>query len=266
MSLYRLQSRDLKGLDSNKAVDFFRRLLWSEASRVHVGNHLIDAPDCINVGDGGLDAIILDAKPSSEELIPNGTSGFQIKSSDLSPSGCKKELKTAQGDLKPAIRSLLEKNGTYILVLFEEMPPETLKREREKAIFEELCNLGFTPRIRVYTINQLIGYAEKFPALVSWLKGYEIACLPYEKWANNRDVSYPKTYFADDQRDSIKKEIRETIRNPERNSTVLRITGSSGLGKTRLIFESLSPEDLRNIVLYTTAGAFKIRFSKMHCL
>src|SRR5215207_2442252 len=72
-------------------VRFFRKLLWAETSRVGISRHLIDVPDCINVGDGGLDAFIDHAQPYSEDIIPAGNTGFQIKSSDLKPQQCKNE-------------------------------------------------------------------------------------------------------------------------------------------------------------------------------
>jgi len=72
MNVYSLHSNDLKNLDPDRAVEFFRGLLWDEASRVSIGRQLIDVPDCINVGDGGLDAVIEDATPSSDEVIPSG--------------------------------------------------------------------------------------------------------------------------------------------------------------------------------------------------
>lgn len=252
-----MQSKDLKDLGPDRAVDFFRRLLWAEALRVSIGRHLIDAPDCINVGDGGLDIVIENVTPASEEVIPAGISGFQIKSSDLKPAECIRELHS-NGNLKLGIKRVLDANGVYVLVLFEEMPPETMKRDREIAILEELSKLGYrSPKIRVYTISQLISFAERFPALVSWLKGYQIVFLPYQKWANNRDVSYPREYVFDDQRESIINGIRETLRSFEGSSRIFRIAGLSGLGKTRLAFEALSPDDLKNTVLYTTAGSLK---------
>ena len=56
------------------------------------GRILMNVPQCINVGDGGIDALIENAAPSFDEVIPPGTSGFQIKSSDLSPNKCRLEL------------------------------------------------------------------------------------------------------------------------------------------------------------------------------
>ena len=261
MKVYGLQSNDLKNLGQDRAVEFFRRLLWNEGSRVGIGKNLIDVPDCINVGDGGLDSIVRDAASSSDEIIPPGLSGFQIKSSDLPPGDCKKELhqnKNLQNPIKPEIHRLLDNHGTYILVLFGDITPR-MKRRREEAIREELVRMGYVdPKIRVYTTNQIMGFAERFPSLVAWLKGYPYECLPYQKWANNRDVSSPKVFIEDEQRENIINEIREKLRDSERQHTpIFRITGLSGLGKTRLVFETLSPDDLQSRVIYVRAESFK---------
>jgi hypothetical protein len=209
------------------------------------------------VGDGGLDVVIENATPVSEDVIPSGVSGFQIKSSDLQPAECKREL-YSNGNLKSGIKRVLDKNGVYVLVLFVDMPSETMKGDRKNAIMEELLKLGYTsPKIRIYTINQMIGFAERFPGLVSSLKGYPIECIPYQIWANHKDVSDPKTFVLDDQRKNIINEIRETLRNSDGRSRIFRIAGLSGLGKTRLAFEALSPDDLKNTVLYTTAEGVK---------
>lgn len=260
MSVYNLQADDLKNLGQYRAVELVRRLLWAESSRVGISRNLLEVPDCINVGDGGLDSVIEDAKPSSEDVIPSGPSGLQIKSSDLEPAECKKELhqhRSRQNPLKPEIKRLLDKDGIYILVLFADIT-YPMKRRREEAVREELRRMGYTsPKIRIYTLNQIMSFVERFPSLVAWLKGYPSECLPYDKWAENRDVSSPKVFVYDEQRTSIAMEIGEKIRNPEGGKTpIFRITGLSGLGKTRLAFETLSPDDLRNKTIYVRAKSF----------
>jgi len=79
---FELKAFDLENLGTDSVVDFFRNLLWGESSRVGIGRNLIDVPSCINVSDGGLDAVIENASPSSEEVIPSGISGYQIKATD----------------------------------------------------------------------------------------------------------------------------------------------------------------------------------------
>ena len=261
MSVYELQSSDLENLGQDKAVELFRRILWAESSRVGMGRSLLEVPDCINVGDGGLDSVIENAKPSVEDVIPSGLSGFQIKSSDLGPAACKKELhqrEDLQNPLKPEIKRLLDNDGTYGLVIFANITVP-MKRRRQDAIKAELSEMGYTdPKIRVYSINQIMSFVQRFPSLVAWLKGYPVECLPYNIWAENRDVRIPRIFVADGLRTDIAEEIRERIRKPDDDETpTFRISGLSGLGKTRLIFETLSPDDLRNKAIYVQGRAFR---------
>jgi uncharacterized RDD family membrane protein YckC len=60
---FTLHVSDLTSLGQDRAVDSFRRLLWAEAGRVGVGRNIINVPQCINVGDGGVDAYVKDASP-----------------------------------------------------------------------------------------------------------------------------------------------------------------------------------------------------------
>ena len=170
ISPFTLQISDLTKLGQDRAVDFFRRLLWAEATRVTIGRHLIDVPQCVNVGDGGLDAIIADAKPLFDEVIPEATSGFQIKSGDLAPSECKKELHqegNLKKSIKPEIKRLLDRKGTYVLALFPDIVGQK-KARREEAIKRELKNLGYRrAKVRLYTANQIAGFVERYPALVA---------------------------------------------------------------------------------------------------
>lgn len=69
-SPFTLQVNDLLPLGPDWAVEFFRRLLWAEAANVEVARDLIDVPQCINIGDGGIDAFIDQARPSNDDLIP----------------------------------------------------------------------------------------------------------------------------------------------------------------------------------------------------
>ncbi len=259
MNLFSLKSDDVINLGAKGAVIFFRELLWAESSRVKIGRHLINVPDCINVGDGGLDALIENADPLSEDVIPKGTSGFQIKSSDLHPKKCKKELhikKDLKEPLQPGIKRVLDDNGIYIMVLFAELTDPPIQ-ERYKAILEELKRNGYTdPEVRLYTANKIIGFAERFPALIAKLKHPLLECIPYETWSEDINISTPKQFIKDEKRTKIIEEIREKLRDNDDEAVFIRITGLLGVGKKRLSHESLSTFDLKNSVIYVRSEGF----------
>jgi hypothetical protein len=252
---FTLDPDNLKDLDPVMAVRFFRRLLWAEASRVGVGGHLVTVPECINMGDGGIDAYIEDANPSPEDLIPSGTTGFQVKSSDLSPGACKRELH--KGDdldspIKPEIKRVLEAGGNYVLVLFADIP-STQRKEREKAIRDELDRFGYNNPIRIYVADQIAEFANQFISLVAWLTPSLRDSLPYDSWAKRSDIQSPSVFVYDEDRKIWVDDIRTKLRDPGNACPIFRVTGLSGIGKSRLVFETLSPYDLRNRVIYISA-------------
>ncbi len=257
---FTLEVGDLTNLGQDRAVDFFRRLLWAEAARVGISLNLVDVPDCINVGDGGIDAVVRDAVPSNADVICHGTNGFQIKSSDLSPEECRKELHQGndpQKPIKPEVKRILDAGGTYILVLFADLTYQK-KRNREVKVTSELTESGYpNPKFRIYTSNQLAGFAERFPSLVVWLKGSLESCQDYDSWSQNSDIRSPQQYIEDEKRSSIEVEVQQKLRNPNGKCPVFRLTGLSGIGKTRFVFELLSEFDFRNRVIYVHADQLR---------
>ena len=251
-----LRAHELKNLGQDRAVDFFRRLLWAESARVGIGRNLIDVPACINVGDGGVDAVIEKVFPSSDEVIPSGISGFQIKAGNLQPNKCKKELhedRNLDRPIKPGILNLIKQGGTYVLVLFADITKESSLFENRKTAKEELerCCKTSNLKVRLYTITHLMGFTERFPSLIAWLRG-GLYFLPYTEWAKQRYMQKPSRIFNDKVRDEIIKEIRGEINNSfiKKQRAVLRIMGLPGLGKTRLVLEALKEEHMKNSIIY----------------
>ena len=257
--LFSLQPSDLANLRPEQSVEFMRRLLWAEARRVGIGGHLVTVPDCINTPDGGVDATIEDAAPTDNSLILPGLTGYQIKSSDLSPKKCREELygqNKIENPLKPEIKRILDAGGNYVLVLFANLTPQQITR-RQNALNEELGKHNVSPdRVRLLTPDKLAPMCERFPSVVSWLKQLD-HIFPYSVWADNGSIREPKTFVADDMRERIIEDIHKRLRDNGGDAAVIRVNGLPGIGKTRLVFESLSPDDPRNQVIYAqTADEF----------
>jgi hypothetical protein len=253
MTLLNLTVNDLTRFTPQQALDFFRSLLWAESVRVSVSRNLLNVPDRINVGDGGLDATIEDAFPDADDVIPRGYSGFQIKKGDLGPSRCKQELHKAgdPNELKDGVKKVMDNGGTYVLVLFAEAE-DAKYTSRRSAIIEELERCGYSkPRVRLYTANQILSFAERFPRFNRFPE-----CVDYEHWTNFGDVRLPINFVADDSRTQAISAIRDKLRESRLDACVMRIEALSGLGKTRLAYEALKDYDLRNITIYVKAEEF----------
>ena len=259
MEPFSLHPNDLQGIDSTRAVDFMRKLLWAEAARVGVGQHLFLVPSNINTADGGLDATIEWAEPTDDGVIPQGKSGFQIKASDLLPGACVKELhvkKEIGNPLSPAVKNLLDAGGTYVLVLFASLTSQQ-KFRREEKLRSHLESLGYqSGSVRLYTRDQLADMAGRFPAIIVWQKGISWHGISHATWSSNRDISAPNSFVNNSGRKVAMEAIWERLRAPGEECPVFRLTGLPGIGKTRFAFETLSPDDLKNRVIYTDATRF----------
>lgn len=256
-SVFSIKTENIIHLSPIDSVKFFRKLLWAEANRVGISRYLIDVPECINVGDGGIDAIIEDADPNDVEVIPYGTTGFQIKSADLSPEECKKELHVngcLDEPLKPEINRILDEGGNYILVLFADITPRK-RINRRKNIRKELKQFGYDNDVRIYTASQLVEFANRHVALVC---EYEqiMDGIPYSKWANQKYMQIPKTFIVDSQRENWIDHIRKELMNRQEQAQIFRVTGLSGIGKTRLVFEALNIDGIKQLVVYINADYF----------
>ncbi|MBN2090408.1 hypothetical protein JW964_12415, partial [candidate division KSB1 bacterium] len=255
---FTISTKDLTILSPERAVIFFRRLLWAEASKVGIGKYLINCPDCINVADGGIDAHVINASPQSDNMIPIGTSGFQIKASDLSPCKCKKELhqgENLKNPLKSEIVRILENQGTYVLVLFAEITPQQIT-DRKNAISEELKQYGYNNSIRIYTANIIQGFAEQFISIKTWFKADSNQCLSFDKWGEYSDINQPKKFVLNPNRSQVIEGIKTKLRNPDNKCPVFRIVGLPGIGKTRIVYEALNDYDLKSRVVYLKADQF----------
>lgn len=249
---------DLRSLGPENAVLFFRELVWAAAADVGVPRSSVHVPTRIHVGDGGLDAKIEDADPAREDFIPAGDSGYQVKSSGMSYSSWKDDVRGGDG-LQPRIERLLDDDGTYVLVVFEEMVGESSdrsdmdKRERwEYTLQKEFADKGYDDAdVRVYDTSRLAGFVSDFPSLIAQLKDLDPA-RDYSTWARSERVS-GSPFIADSSREQKIEAIRDLLRSPHDECPVVRVTGLPGIGKTRLVYEALAPDDLQTRVLYLHA-------------
>ncbi|RLM83618.1 ATP-binding protein [Halobellus sp. Atlit-38R] len=258
-----LTDTEIQHLNPNQAVEFFRELLWAEASETDVIQSSTHVPTAITVPDGGLDAKIENAIPSREDIIPAGDSGFQIKSSDMEPKKCRQEVRSDSGSgLKSRIDELLDNGGTYIMVVFEELvgvAPQHNKDKLERrkiALEEEFEDHGYPDAdVRIYDCSKLVGFVNGFPALIAKYKGIDHV-VDHSTWSRSatRDV---EEFFPDEKREEQIESIREILRDPNEHCPVIRVTGLPDVGKTRLVYEALAEDDLQERVIYSRAREFE---------
>lgn len=256
-ALNEVKPDDLAALTQKSAVSLIRNLLWAECSRVGVEKNLIEAPRCINSPEGGLDACIGNfVDPSSDELIPRGVSGFQIKTAYYSPAVVAEILHKDEDKyqvLQIGIQRILHLGGTYVLILLGNANGyQGNSGDYRAEIINELEKCGRrNPRVRVYSIFDVVKFVNHHPALVAGLTGNQIF-RNYQKWEDNLSLEFKTRFILDEKRAKAISEIRKIVTGKKAGNqpTVVRVTGDPGVGKTRLLFEALGPDNLKNRVIY----------------
>jgi hypothetical protein len=128
-TLLTVKNEHLELFSAEGAVDFFRELLWAEATSLGIGKNLINVPSAITVADGGIDAEVRDAQVSGGQgIIKPGLTRYQIKTGDfiVSQDGYIREIlfKEKSKELKARVKSCLDNDGTLVVVLFGWDNPE----------------------------------------------------------------------------------------------------------------------------------------------
>ena len=252
---------ELGKLDSKQGTDLFLRLLRCEAVANGLGPKDVVLSSNINAPDGGIDAKV-DNSPISGSLLEKGSTYYQIKTGDSfkpwQPSALKKELfgksnaTPSKQRLGSEVKNCLEQDGTYALVTFGYDLLPTHHTEIVKLLTDLFNKCGYsTPRVLVYGQGQIVGELGKYPSICLDLIGLDDAgFMSIEGWQNNAQMQGKFEYGSD--RETLIKDIRATLL--ENAVQHIRIIGEPGIGKTRLVLETLDDDEISSSVIYVPTG------------
>ena len=262
-SIFTVGNEDLQRLSPGGAVDFFRELLWAEATNVGIAKNLINVPSAITCADGGIDAEVQGTgiAAAGQGIIKQGLTRYQIKTGSFSPSsdGDIKSVLFREGtnELKPRVKSCIDRGGTLIIVLFGWDNPETADDQHINKFKEKLTLIDAKyqdAKIEIWGQNKLKSFLKPFPSLVLDLK--RISSLPFQthkSWSQNKDMQ--QTLIKSTDFDQKAGAIQELLRSPE-GARHIRVIDEAGGGKTRFVLEATNTDDLAPLVLYTRATKF----------
>lgn len=266
-TIFTVKNENLERLNSQEAVDLFRELLWAEATNTGVLKNLINVPSAITVADGGIDAEVKDANViGGQGLIKEGLTRYQIKTGDFSLTEAHiKDIlfKNDTKELKPRVKSCLDKNGTLVVVLFGWDQPQTEDDkfiERFKKILVDIDPKYSNAKIEIWLQNHLISFLKLFPSLALQVNGRDrLRFQTHRSWSQNDDMA--KEFKAGkEQKDFISNLQTELRRNGK--TVHVCVYGEPGIGKTKLVLEATRADDLQPLVTYCDA-ATKFRDSDL---
>lgn len=238
-----IETADIVALGASDITDLCNELIWTELRRASLPINSADLTHEINHPDGGIDAwVSWEAGPGGLDFIPSRLTGYQFKSGEITPAAAGRELvNAADSDLKPRIKELFLRGGTYVLVVskrdlshHEKLP--YIEKMRE-SVERFLGSGGY--EFRVYGVADLKGHAQKWVPATAFVVRASGREHPSElkfvdEWASER--AYQNEYVPIDRNVLIGTAIKAALRT---KGQIFRLDGLPGLGKSRLALQSV---------------------------
>lgn len=250
MNLFELEAADLSTLDDSELRELVGRLC--EAELVEQGGQT----SCVTWGgaqeapDGGLDVSVKNALGiRSPNFIPRVNTGFQVKKHSMGKAACRKEMEDG-GKPKPILEELATQKGAYIIVSGKDDCSDRMLSERLIGMREGINSLPNSGELHLdfYGRDRLSAWLRRHPSVLLWVRsrlGKPLAgWRPYDRWAatpldQNDDLltdDHPCVIDENSgskERKSVSEGIQLTRERLKKAGSTVRITGLSGVGKTR---------------------------------
>jgi hypothetical protein len=285
--IFNVDLSQIEKLDSKQLVELLKKLLHAEAQKFGIGLRGVSVTLQITVPDGGEDGRI-EWKEHLEQTdyIPSRFCVFQskaIKAAKMTKAEWKKEVWTKASQKKGSIRELndalkdaIENNGSYIGFTSGVLIESKKSKDRIDGIKEGIREARANPdslKIDIYDAEKIADWVREHPAVAVWLnerqsglslRGFQTV----ERWGKRPDiVSNPqvqdeaKRFLIGNKNvspkdnsipfDKAKERIADYLFEPKKT---IRVIGSSGVGKTRFVYEVLRDNtSITKIALATSA-------------
>lgn len=219
-----------------------RLLIAAEAAKAGMRGEQFQLNLIEDTPDGGVDAALNRANATA--WLPPGDSVWQFKRSDLPPAACSKELKGA-GWAQDRIRD----GATYRLVIGHALTPQKLGKRRDalRLAAEELGLEFQDDTFEVIDANQLATWITEFPSIAvhEALGGPGNIAVTIERWAASNRLQ--EIWVPCPTRQAVVDAVSRLGAGELRD---LRLEGDSGVGKTRLVLETLVVSEAAPLVAY----------------
>jgi hypothetical protein len=284
--IFDVDSSQIEKLDSKQLVELLKKLLHAEAQLAGISLCGVSVPLQITIPDGGEDArISWQGGLEKTNYLPSRFCIFQSKATKAANMGAaawKKEVwtkpsqkKNSTRELNDALKKVINENGSYI-GFTAAILVGSKKDDRIKGIKDGILEAGANPdplNIDIYDANKIAAWVEEHPAVAVWLneRQSELSLRGFqtiERWGKKHDIGSisqvedKETRFLIGSKnvslkdnsipfDKAKERIADYLSEPKKN---IRVIGSSGVGKTRFVYEVLRDETtIAKVALATSA-------------
>lgn len=259
-SLWDVPISSIISLSPERSITLIRAILRAECGYAKLGPSALTISDRLMTPDGGIDAEVNTSHVQIPEdcIFSPGITGFQIKSgTTFKPwtlNSIKAELLNKKGELCSEIERLIKRKGYYsIICTGHDLTPEQ-RNDAKALIVDILAEKGFKKleaKVDVLGASQIAEFSERYPETASLLTADPVLeAWTLEEWQH--DAHMTNAFEESTKQTEIISYIRAGLQGEAKH---IRILGEAGLGKTRIVLESLKDETISPYVLYIRHGS-----------
>ena len=242
---FEVLENDIKNLSDVNLTRLLRLLLHLEAKKYNIPASSIKVSLEITVPDGGEDGRIRwDGEIEKTNWITNNNTMYQCKAvKSFGPMACREEvLNEDQTEIKQKIDELLNSKGAYVIMTTARAQD---KEKNIKAIREEFKEkkkkYADSCEVLFYDCVEVAAWSNEYPSAIREVfrmvnKGMRYEFQTWSEW--NKSEEHKFKYVPYEKFDLNIQQLKDHYQGVNK---IARITGLSGLGKTRLAFEAFRP-------------------------
>ncbi|MFG6565347.1 hypothetical protein ACGYLI_14095 [Sulfitobacter sp. 1A13421] len=275
MAIFDIEKDDLLRLSDERLEELIARLAESEVAAHGHSPASVSWSGSIKAPDEGIDIHVeVDASELETGFLSRPNTVLQSKKDSMPKSAIAAEM-LKDGELNPTIANQAQIGGSYIIVSLADDCSPPMKKDRLEAMRAAMANDPNKDNIHLdfFDRSKLVQWVRQHPSVLLWLKGklgqgYS-GWQPYGAWSNppkgstDTLISAPGvTVHVPTERGqelSIEDAIEPMRRLIRTSNKAIRITGLSGVGKTRIVQalfdETVGDDPLdRTIAVYVDTG------------
>lgn len=275
MAIFDIEKDDLLRLSDERLEELIARLAEAEVAALGYSPASVSWSGSIKAPDEGIDVHVqVDAPTLETGFLSRPATVLQSKKDSMPKSAISAEM-LKDGNLNPTIANQAKAAGSYIVVSLADDCSPPMKRERLTAMQAAVACDPNKDKIHLdfFDRSKLAQWVRQHPSVLLWLKGklgqgYS-GWQPYGAWSNppkgspDALISAPGVTIHVPSESGQKFSIEDAIEPMRRlictSKKAVRITGLSGVGKTRIV-QSLFDETVgddpldRTVAVYVDTG------------
>jgi hypothetical protein len=250
MRFFEIEAKDISGLNDGDLRELVGRLCEAELVQGGLPTSSVTWGGAQEAADGGLDVSVkAKGQLTISNFVPRSATGYQVKKHSIGKTACKKEMQAGSA-AKPVIAELAKIGGAYIIVSGKDDCSDRMLADRLDGMQEAVATLENKADLKLdfYGRDRIATWLRQHPGVSLWVRhklGKPLSgWRPFGRWAATPSEmgdefltdDYPCVLLANSPADGpqpLLEGVKFARERLLRAGSVLRVTGLSGVGKTR---------------------------------